>query len=653
MKPHRIFFALLIYFVASCFINTELFAQVKWSKIQSKNFQLIGDADEQSISEVAIKLEQFREAFRRELTGVNFKVAPPINVIVLKDEKLFEELKPVNGDGKRIDWAKGYFQSSDAANYIVILSKGDKAETYRTIFHEYAHYLVNYNIGRDKVPPWFNEGLAEYYEITQIDDNQNLTLGSLNESHLRLLQKNNLIPLEKFFNVDYYSLLREEKTGAGLFYAQAWALMHYLTHGKIGEQNFNLKKFVDLLLNSKPANEALREAFQTDLANLERELKTYIEQKSLKTAVKPNIIKLPQDLQIQTQPFTETEAKATLGEMLYHQNRFSESAALLEENLKTNPNSSQSYITLGLVKMKQKNFPDAQKNLEKAIKLNENNFLPYFQMAYIMSREGMSDFGFVSEYSFDKAEKMRKLLRKAIELNPNYAESYHLFAVVSVVRNEEIDQAIEYLEKALSIMPGNQWYQIRHAELLMRKEDFAKARKTAERIFLSAADDYMRLYAKNALENINSLEAQLEEIKKDKNRPRNEIEQPDRILTDAEIAELNRIGTLKSITATLRKPKLEERRVLGFLTRIGCESGAVEYKIKTDNRTLTLNSENFESLVLVSFNAGMANAYVGCDSVKKEIPAVIIYRPNANVRAKSDGDIVSIEFVPENFEFTY
>ena len=125
---------------------------------------------------------------------------------------------------------------------------------------------------------------------------------------------------------------------------------------------------------------------------------------------------------------------------------------------------------------------------------------------------------------------MREALKKAIGLNPNYAQSYNLYAFISVVRNEEIEEAEEYLKKALLLAPGNQWFQIRSAELFMRKEEFTNARRIALKVFQTAPDEELRIYAQNRINLINSLEAQLISIKNYKDRQKNEIS--DRVLTD-------------------------------------------------------------------------------------------------------------------------
>ncbi|MBA3694170.1 MAG: hypothetical protein H0W77_12160, partial [Acidobacteria bacterium] len=227
MKLYEVFskIALLCFVLFITF--TTVAAKDEWVRVRSKNFQLVGNAAEKDIRRVAAKLEQFRETFRQLFTRVNFSSPVPTNVIVFKNDKSFRDFKPVGDDGKRTDWIAGYFLGGEDVNYIVLTTEGEKSYTYRTIFHEYIHYLVDNDLGRSNVPPWFNEGLAEYYEMFEIENDQKVTLGALNQGHLLLLQQNKLIPFEQFFNVDNYSLQRQGHDGAGLFYAQAWALMHY------------------------------------------------------------------------------------------------------------------------------------------------------------------------------------------------------------------------------------------------------------------------------------------------------------------------------------------------------------------------------------------------------------------------------------------
>ena len=649
MKTRKLFFAIMLFCFWLCFSSGSVSAKDEWIRVRSKNFNLVGNASEREIRGVATKLEQFREVFRQIFSNVNFNSTAQINVVVFKDKNSFRVFKPVNDDGSSRDWVAGFFQSGEDVNYIAISTDGEKTAAYGTIFHEYIHFLVNNNIGRANVPPWFNEGLAEYYETFQIEDDQKVTFGNISENHLRLLQRHLLIPLETFFNTDYYTLHRQGKDGVGLFYAQAWALMHFLRQGNDGSRSAQLNKFIDSVLNGKTAKQAFGEAFQTDYATIERELKKYVEQKTYQTSTVTFENKLVFDQQMRVSALSEAEAKAILGDLLYHMNRLAEAAVLLEEVLKLDTNSGLANASLGLIRMRQENFVEAKKYLEKSVALDNGNYLAYFHYAYVLSREEMTDFGFVSGFNGKQAEKMRESLKKAIRLNPNFAESYNLYAFVNVVRNEAIDEAFDYLQKALKLAPGNQWYLLRAAELYLRKNDFENARKFALKVYETAPDEQLRVYAKTTLTNINSYEAQLADIKSNRARAASDV--TDKPLSEEELALLNEKAMLESINQNLRRLKAGEKRVLGYLTKIECFSSEVIYSLRIENQNLRLRSENFDSLFLMSYDRDLSDEQIGCGGVKKENFAVISYRPTEDFKAKTAGGIVSIEFVPKNFRF--
>jgi hypothetical protein len=360
----KFFFAFVLVVFVLCFSRSELFAKDEWLKVQSKNFQLVGNASEKDIQRVATKLEQFREAFRQLFPQAKFDSPIPTNVIVFKSDESFADFKPVDASGKRSDWVAGYFQSGDEVNYIALSIEGDEQETYRTIFHEYVHFLTDNQFGQSNIPPWFDEGLAEYYEMFSIEDDRKITLGAIDDDNLQLLRENKLIPFDTFFNTDYYTLDEQGDDGVGLYYAQAWALMHYLKLGNNGARNAQLSKFINLLLSGKQPKTAFGEAFQTDYATIEKELKNYIEQRSFRVEVVTLKNKLSFDAEMKTSPLAEADTESILGDLLYHTDRFNQAETLLKNALTLNPNSSSANITLGLVK-RGKKILRMRKNVSK------------------------------------------------------------------------------------------------------------------------------------------------------------------------------------------------------------------------------------------------------------------------------------------------
>lgn len=632
---------LLLIFV---FLQTAA-AGDRWTRVRSENFNLVGSADEAQIRAVAFKLEQFRAALRQVLGGLNFDSPIPTTVIVFKNAADYRPFKPLKLNGEIIDQTVGYFQAGRDVNYIT-LAAGDQpaAQTYGIIFHEYTHFLIRNNLGESTVPPWYNEGTANYYETFAVDNNRKVTLGGAPSKYLTVLAQNNLIPFETFFAVDNISLHERGAAGAGLFYAQAWALVHYLRHGEGGARKPQLDTFLSLVTAGKNPTTAFADAFKTDYAQMESALKKYIGQKVF-TSVSVNLKSaLSNDFEMSAALLPDSEAEAYLGDLLYHSDRLPEAETHLKNALKLNPDSGAALSALGLIKMRQKNFAEAEEYLEKAVRADSENYRTHYDYAVVLSNKGMSEFGFVSEYARELADKMRFSLLRAIELNPRFAESYSLYAFVNTVRNEEISRSIAFIDTALKIAPGNQWYQLRLAELYLRREEFSDARRIAARVAQTAADKELKIYSENTLRLINTTEAAYIDIKNYNKRNRIK-DYLDRILTDEEFAILREQRILESINEALYKPKPGEKRVLGYLTQVVCEPNKMIYLARVDDKIIKLRSSSFYAVKLTAYAAGMSDWQISCGKTKKENLAVINYRPAENI-----DELVSIEFVPENFK---
>jgi hypothetical protein len=199
-----------------------------WISLESKNFRLVGNAPEQDLRLTALRLEQFRRVFIRLFGDLNFASPIPTTVLVFKDKISFQPFQPLNDDGTPRGFVSGYFLAGNDVNYIALSTADVKNPGFPTIFHEYVHFLIDNNLGRTNIPPWFNEGFAEYYEQYKIENDRFVTLGAANEAHLNLLRNTGLQPLDKFFAVDYYTLNRQPRENVLGFYAQSWLLIHYL-----------------------------------------------------------------------------------------------------------------------------------------------------------------------------------------------------------------------------------------------------------------------------------------------------------------------------------------------------------------------------------------------------------------------------------------
>ncbi|HCA57137.1 MAG TPA: hypothetical protein DEP46_04030, partial [Blastocatellia bacterium] len=414
--PQRLLIVLFV-FVAAFAIPA--LAQDKWTSVRSTNFHLIGDAKEAEIRRVATRLEQFREVFVQLLPSLKYSSPVPTTVIVFRNEKAFRPYKPQSADGKAAKWVAGYFSPREDANYIVLSTEGESKQTYQTIYHEYIHYLVNNSFGRSKVPPWFNEGLAEYYDQFSIEGDIRVNLGDLNNNHLYTLQNTKLIPLQQFFSVDYFTLNQQGSHSANIFYAQSWALMHYLIHGKGGNRANEINAYLNAIGKGETPESAFRAAFKTSFEEMEKELRRYVGQSAYKGFQITFKNKLVFDDKIKTEPMSLAAANAYLGDLLLGSGRIEEAEARLAESLAAEPDNILANSTMGMAKMRQRKFADAKGFLEKARRAETAGHLVHYRYAYVLSREAMDGNGWVANYSDEAAQTIRESLRKAIAANPN------------------------------------------------------------------------------------------------------------------------------------------------------------------------------------------------------------------------------------------
>ena len=650
--PHRLLFAFLSIAILFC-ANQSASAKDEWLEVHSKNFYLVGNASEKDIRKVATKLEQFRETFRLLFSSANLTSPIQTNVIVFKSDAAFKPFKPRRADGKADNFIAGYFQSGEDVNYIAVSAEGNDAEMYNTIFHEYVHFIVNTNFGESEVPPWFNEGLAEYYSTFAVIDDQKVKLGLPDSGHLYLLQQTKLIPLDQLFQVTNRQLHAQGSHSRSIIYAESWALMHYLI---LTGKGTSVDKFLSSVLRGTAQDQAFRDAFKMTYAQMESELRRYVGKSTYQYMNITLKNKLSFEADMHAAPYTEAKANAHLGDLLYHTNRADDAEPYLMAALKAEPEMSMANTTLGMVKMRQRKFDEARQYLEKATAGEQKNHLAFYQYAYLLSREGRDDFGYVRDIPIETAEKMRVALKRAIAIAPDFSESYDLLAFVALVRNEHIDEAVTLLQKALKYQPGNERYAMRMAELYMRQNKYDQAQAIATK-FGESEDDDIRKRAQQLLSHINErkeFEQRMAEQRKQYEtissgsglRRRENSEKP---MSEEELRKAQEEANVRSLNEALRESKDGEQRVLGTIDKIACKGAAITYMVKTGDGTFSLSSKDFAGLEVNAFVPDANGVAVGCGEDLSSLYAVITYKNGAAVNGAARGELVSLEFVPRSF----
>lgn len=638
----------IVLILVSC-LASSVAAQDKWIGVRTRNFYLIGNASEADIRAAGSRLEQFRESFRLIFPAVKVSSPLPTNVVVFQSPAAYLPFKPKRTDGKPDPDIAGYFQPGEDVNYIT-LSAGTK-DGYGTIFHEYVHFLLETNFPKSDIPPWLNEGLAEYFQTFRIENDQTITLGDAQPGHLRLLRQAPLIPLKDFFAVDNYSLHQNGNHSRSLFYAQAWLAIHYLTHAEGGSSNEAFGKFLKLVTAKTDHETALRQTFNMSYADLEAGLRNYTTRKNLTGTANTLPKKMSFDAEMTTASLSPAQVNAYLGDLLYHLRDYAGAEEHLAMALDADPNLSTANASLGLVRMQQRRFADAKKYLERAIAADGRNYLAHFNYAYVLSRESMDEFGFIETFPPENARRMRESLKKAIDLNPEFSESYRLLAFLYMTNGDSLDEALALLKKGSLLNPGSQEYELLEAQIYLRQEKFEAAKTIAERLLKTAEDKPTRRDAQEIIDSTRQYaeakravrdQAVMVEIKGE----RTPLILKRETLTEAEIARIERERENTNLNRLLGKLESGERRIVGHIDKVTCAGDEVSYAVRSDGVTAMLVSKDFQSLKMSVLKEGTQSFKIGCGVSLKDELLVMTFRPAAYAK----GELRSIVFVPKTFE---
>ena len=620
-------------------LHTTVVAKDTWVSVRTKNFLMLGNASEKEIKNVGLKLEQFREAFTHIFPNVRFNTPVPTTVIVFKNDSSYASFKPSPN-------LAGYFQPGQDVNYITLTTetRGEQ-DPFSVIFHEYTHLLVNNTF--TNAPVWFNEGLAEYYSTFSITEDQKIVIGAPISSHVYRLRESKMLPLKTLFEVDQKSPHYNERNKQTIFYAESWALMHYLIVGKAGKVE-PLGKFLELVDAKVPMDQAFQQAFGVPFETMEKDLRNYIKQDRYAIVRGHFERKLELDSSVQTTPLTEAEVQAYLGDLLLHSNR-KDAYTYLEKAVKLDPNLAMAHASLGMAYFREGKVNEAYASLERAVAANSQNYLAHYYYAYTLSRSGPNGGPTVAGYPADVSAKIREHLEKAIELRPDYPESYSLLAFISLVTGKGIDESIASLKKLLVSLPGRHDLTFMLAQLYLEKGEGKLARQMLEEVVKSSADENVRQDAAGLLKQISSFEKAKEDDGPVKELPP--------VIVGASKGGTEAPSTppppppdpSSYLREVLRQPKAGETHLQATLVKLECDAKGIVFVVQAGTGLLRLRTASFDAIELTTYDPAVKGD-ITCGERKPANAVIVAYVAGADKKLKIDGILKAIEFVPSDFK---
>jgi tetratricopeptide (TPR) repeat protein len=454
-----------------------------WIELRSPNFIVVSNAGEKQARKAAQHFEQIRSVFRSSLAVASEHPTPQITIFAVKDEKSLSELLPEF-------WTKGhsrlagYFSYRMDQYYIAVNLDAQGDNPFKTVYHEYYHSLTMPYF--PNLPTWLAEGLADFFGNTEIVGTS-AKMGKPDPGLIMELRQNNLIPLEVLFKVDRHSPYYNEEHKTSVFYAESWALTHYLLIGDNQSHRQTLMDFAAALGRGESTDTAISKYFG-DIGQLRNNLSKYISNSAFSFYQMKAPAELPPS-DLAARPLSEAEADAYRGGFFAIRGRTQEAKAMLEEAEKADPNAALTYQNLALAQFFNGERDAALASTSKAISLDSKNAVTHYLRAYLSTHgSGARD---DSQAEAD--------LRASIALNPHFAPPYGELAWFLAERNQGLPEALAFGRQAVTLEPANTSYQLDLAQVLVHMQQYEDARRLAVRARDGASDPHQRANAEQFL----------------------------------------------------------------------------------------------------------------------------------------------------------
>jgi predicted Zn-dependent protease len=412
----------------------------QWLRVETDHFVFFSNANERNTRRIAVNLERLRGVLTQLTPGSVLASERPIYLYVFDGNVAMTPYKPLY-EGKPANVA-GFFFTRPEATYMVMQAEaGEDVE--RILYHEFLHYVLGNNYG--SLPPWFNEGMAELYSTFKSND-QNAEIGRPVADHIRTLREGNMIPLSQLFAVERGSKDYNEGYRQGIFYAQSWALVHYLLLGNPERRGPTLQFFQEVA-QGKPAPEAFNRAFQGNQAQIEKELRDYVRRSLFNYVQVP--VKPASEVAVRLEPLPRQETLTRLGDLLLDQRepaRLAEAEKHYRAALEAAPGYGPAQAGLCRVDSIAGRATAALACYEKAAQALPGDYAVQLQYARLLREQGTDEAGLA---------KAREALTRATALRPDSGEAWLELSATWEKSETFPPEAIRALENTFRLRPGD------------------------------------------------------------------------------------------------------------------------------------------------------------------------------------------------------
>ena len=291
---------------------------------------------------------------------------------------------------------------------------------------------------------------------------------------VRHLQGATLIPVEKMLTINPYVEYKKDDRQIDVYYAEAWAMVHYLTFGDGMDAGKKMSEFYHKLQTGEEQKKAFTETFGS-FDQVQEKLSSYVHN----FAFKSYVMSTPETLDEKSFAARTTstgETCAAIGSYRLLARDRAEAREITDEGLKEDPSVAELHENLAFLDFGDGRDSQASLEFNRAVELDKQRYLSLFYRTMMSPEAHMN-----SQQDLDRLESE---LSEVIGINPRFAPAFVRLSLLEV-REDNLVSGLAVSRKAEQLEPSRAGYHLLSGKILLRqgkgKEAAQYARFVAER----------------------------------------------------------------------------------------------------------------------------------------------------------------------------
>lgn len=422
-----------------------------WLEVQSEHFTITTDMTLEDAEELARDLELFRAAVLVMSNAGSLESSVPTRVFFFARESSFRSFRSASD-------VLGYLRATLRANFVAIVDQRS-IDVARVLRHEYVHFLVR-NRSRRVYPMWYDEGFAELLS-TASQVGEHVAIGMIPEDRIRELKRAPWAPIRHV--LAYGGAQASSLEPVAIFYAQSWALLHYLSRdmehaARLGP---SVEVYLDQIESGADIDTACQAAFGISVDELDEQVRLHLRGGSFTPlGVRTDRLQWPE--QTTSRPLSRAEVAERLGELSMAGGNTENSEAFFRAALAADPTLARAHAGMGDVLKTTELWADAERHFAMAADLGPDDPLnPLDYGEYWLTRARQEDDPDARRVQLERA---RELVLRARDLDERKPEPWAVYGATFLLEGEDPSRGIESLEQALQLLPSSTDVQLMLAE---------------------------------------------------------------------------------------------------------------------------------------------------------------------------------------------